>query len=223
MEIVSFIQHFVFVNFNQENGKLPVTFKWEMKLFASYPDVSLFRWKFARKERREGEKGRPPLLFLLPMVHCDSSPVTGVSRSPLCGKIRSTWDEGDLGPSSDLVLNRRDKNQYVVAELYPWSKFYFLLFTKSYNIPPPPPPPPTDKKRFEERKFQPKIKLNSKKYICQLPFCRSYMSFLEYYAEKKGESDWWTISKKRFRKSFTSLTREWEKFSSIASWCMLFF
>ena len=164
MEIVSFIQHFVFVNFNQENGKLPVTFKWEMKLFASYPDVSLFRWKFARKERREGEKGRPPLLFLLPMVHCDSSPVTGVSRSPLCGKIRSTWDEGDLGPSSDLVLNRRDKNQYVVAELYPWSKFYFLLFTKSYNIPLPLPPPlPHRQKKVRGKKISTKDKTEQQK------------------------------------------------------------
>ena len=77
---------------------------------------------------------------------------------------------------------------------------FFCLQNHTISPSPSPPPSPTDKKRFEERKFQPKIKLNSKKYICQLPFCRSYMSFLEYYAEKKGESDWWTISKKRFRK-----------------------
>ena len=148
MEIVSFIQHFVFVNFNQENGKLPVTFKWEMKLFASYPDVSLFRWKFARKERREGEKGRAPLLFLFPVVHCDSSPVTGVSRSPLCGKNTKHLRRRKIS-AHHLVLGRRDKNQYPVAEFYP---SLFSLVTKSRN-PPPPPPALTKKKKEGEENF----------------------------------------------------------------------
>ena len=150
MEIVSFIQHFVFVNFNQENGKLPVTFKWEMKLFASYPDVSFFRWKFARKERREGEKGRAPLLFLFPVVHCDSSPVTGVSRSPLCGKNTKHLRRRKIS-AHHLVVGRRDKNQYVVAEFYPWFKFYVLLLQN--HTPPHTPKAPTHppKKKRERR------------------------------------------------------------------------
>ena len=43
--------------------------------------------KFARKGRREGEAGRDgasPLFFFLPMVHCASTRVYRVSRSPLC-------------------------------------------------------------------------------------------------------------------------------------------
>ena len=159
-----------------------------MKLFASYPDVSLFRWKFARKERWEGEKGRAPLLFLLSMVHCDSPPVTGVSRSPLCG-INTKHLRRRKTSVHHLVLDRSNKNQYVVAEFYPWFKFSFL-FLQNHTIPSAPHPPPTKKKERERRKFQPKIKLNHNKYICQLPFSRSYMSSLEYYAEKKGESDW---------------------------------
>ena len=146
-----------------------MTFKWEMKLFASYPDVSLFRWKFARKERREGEKGRAPLLFLFPVVHCDSSPVTGVSRSPLCGKNTKHLRRRKIS-AHHLVLGRRDKNQYPVAEFYP---SLFSLVIKSCNTPRP------------HQK-----QLNKNKYICQLPFSRSYMSFLKYHAEKKGESDW---------------------------------
>ena len=157
-----------------------------MKLFASYPDVSFFRWKFARKERREGEKGRAPLLFLFPVVHCDSSPVTGVSRSPLCGKNTKHLRRRKIS-AHHLVLGRRDKNQYPVAEFYP---SLFSLVTKSRNTPPPPPPPPSPKKKKRERKISTKDKLNKNKYICQLPFSRSYMSFLKYYAEKKGESDW---------------------------------
>ena len=120
-----------------------------MKLFASYPDVSLFRWKFARKERREGEKGRAPLLFLLPMVHCDSSPVTGVSRSPLCG-INTKHLRRKKISAHHLVLDRRDKNQYVVAEFYPWFKFYVLLL-QNYTTFPPPSPPPTHPPKKKER------------------------------------------------------------------------
>ena len=139
-----------------------------MKFFVLYPDVSLFLWKFARKERREGEKGRAPLLFLFPVVHSDSSPVTGVSRSPLCGKNTKHLRRRKIS-AHHLVLGRRDKNQYPVAEFYP---SLFSLVTKSRNTPPPPPPALT------------------KKNISQLPFSRSYMSFLKYHAEKKGESDW---------------------------------
>ena len=84
-----------------------------------------------------------------------------------------------------LVLDRRDKNQYPVAELYP---SLFSLVTKSCNTPPPHRPHPKKKKR--EKKISTKDKLNKNKYICQLPFSRSYMSFLKYHAEKKGESDW---------------------------------
>ena len=124
-----------------------------MKLFASYPDVSFFRWKFARKERREGEKGRAPLLFLFPVVHCDSSPVTGVSRSPLCGKNTKHLRRRKIS-AHHLVLGRRDKNQYPVAEFYP---SLFSLVTKSRNTPPPPPPPPSPKKKRGRGKFQPKI------------------------------------------------------------------
>ena len=54
-----------------------------------------------------------------------------------------------------LVLDRRDKNQYPVAEFYP---SLFSLVTKSCNTPPPPPPPPPPKKKKRgRRKFQPKI------------------------------------------------------------------
>ena len=155
-----------------------------MKLFASYPDVSLFRWKFARKERREGEKGWAPLLFLFPVVHCDSSPVTGVARSPLCGKNTKHLRRRKIS-AHHLVLDRRDKNQYPVAEFYP---SLFSLVTKSCNTPPPTPCPHQKKKR--QKKISTKDKLNKNKYICQPPFSTSYMSFLKYHADKKGESDW---------------------------------
>ena len=56
-----------------------------------YPDVSLSRWKFARKGGREEEKRASPRLRLpsysLPMVTSALSPVTRVSRSPLGCKI----------------------------------------------------------------------------------------------------------------------------------------
>ena len=49
----------------------------------------------------------------------------------------------------------------------------------------PPRPQPTHQKKERE-----KIKWSHNKYICQLPFSRSYMSFLKCYAETwKGESD----------------------------------
>ena len=53
------------------------------RLRTVYPDVSLSRWKFARKGRRKkGENGPDvtlPLIFLTPMVPFVSSPVTCVS------------------------------------------------------------------------------------------------------------------------------------------------
>ena len=64
----------------------------------------------------------------------------------------------------------------------------FMFFC--YKIIQPPHPQPAHQKKRERRKFQPKIKWSHNKYVCQLPFSRSYMSFLKYYAEKKGESDW---------------------------------
>ena len=62
----------------------------------------------------------------------------------------------------------------------------FMFFCYKIIHPPHPqgPNPPTKKKEGE------KIKWSHNKYICQLPFSRSYMSFLKCYAETwKGESD----------------------------------
>ena len=60
-----------------------------MSATASYPEVPLSRWKFARKGRRERENCQDVaslLFFHLPMVPWASLPVTRVSRSPLCEK-----------------------------------------------------------------------------------------------------------------------------------------
>ena len=64
---------------------------------ASYPDVSLSRWKCARKWRREGDNGRDgpsPAVCTLPLVPSGSSPVTRVSRSPLRCEKRSALGGG---------------------------------------------------------------------------------------------------------------------------------
>ena len=157
------------------------------------------------------------------MVHCDSPPVTGVSRSPLCGTNTKHLRRKKISVHH-LVLDRSNKNQYVVAEFYPWFKFSFL-FLQNHTIPSAPHPHPPKKKERERRiKFQPKIKLNHNKYICQLPFSRSYMSFLEYYAEKKESPTGVTnYFKTALQEKLKSLRREREKFSPIALWCMLFF
>ena len=55
---------------------------------ASYPGVSLSRWKCARKRRREGDN------CTLSMVPCDSSPVSQVSRSILPCEEQSAWGGG---------------------------------------------------------------------------------------------------------------------------------
>ena len=76
---------------------------WDGMASASYPDVSgslslslplsLSRWKFVCKGRREGENGRDlhglPSLRV-PMVPCASSPVTRVLHSPQYETMRKT-------------------------------------------------------------------------------------------------------------------------------------
>ena len=67
-----------------------------MSATASYPEVPLSRWKFARKGRRERENCQDvasPLFFHLPMVPWASLPVTRVSRSPLCKKNEGPKEE----------------------------------------------------------------------------------------------------------------------------------
>ena len=60
-------------------GSTSVHKKWYSSSSASYPDVSLSRWKCARKGRREGDS-------TLTMVPCGSSPV-----APLLCEERSAW------------------------------------------------------------------------------------------------------------------------------------
>ena len=66
MEIVSFIQHFVFVNFNQENGKLPVTFKWEMKLLPRTRTSLSFDENLRAKKGGKEKKGDHLSCFSFP-------------------------------------------------------------------------------------------------------------------------------------------------------------
>ena len=81
---------------------------------ALYPDVSLSRWKFARKGGREEEKRASPPFYSLPMVTCALSPVTRVSRSPLgCKIMRKT-----------KRLKRRQSQEHlktVVYALFGWA------------------------------------------------------------------------------------------------------
>ena len=67
-----------------------------MSAIASYPEVPLSRWKFARKGRRERENCQDisqdiasPLFFHLPMVPRASSPVT----SRFCAKKEAPKEE----------------------------------------------------------------------------------------------------------------------------------
>ena len=76
---------------------LGIPFPKHAKIPSLYPDVSLSRWKCARKRKREEDNGRDgasPAVCTLPMVPCGSSPVTRVSRSPLPCEKRSAWGGG---------------------------------------------------------------------------------------------------------------------------------
>ena len=154
MKIVSFIQHFVFVNFNQERMVILSCFNLIVRetgcdiqmgdeTFCLVPRRLSLSIKICA-ERKAGRRKRATT-SLVSHSHGPLRFVTSHWRFAFAfmwKKYAAPEKEEDLSPSSDLVLDRRDKNQYVVAELYPWSKFYFLLFTKSYN---PPSPPPTKK------------------------------------------------------------------------------
>ena len=174
MKIVSFIQHFVFVNFNLIVRETGCDIQMGDETFCLVPrrlslSMKICAQRKARRRKRASTSLVSPSLGPLRFVTSHWR----FAFASMWKNYEAPEKEEDLSPSSDLVLDRTDKNQYVVAEFYPWSKFYFLLFTKSYNTPSP--PPPSDKKWFEGRKFQPKIKLNHKKYICQLPFSRTYI------------------------------------------------
>ena len=67
----------------------------------SLPGLSIHKKVRAKEGGKEnGQDAASPLIFLLPMVHCASSPVlrvTRVSRWPLCEKrIASGGDNGWL-------------------------------------------------------------------------------------------------------------------------------
>ena len=66
-----------------------------------------------------------------------------------CFAFASMWNTRHLRrkkiSAHHLVLDRRDKNQYVVAAFHSWFKFFLLLLqnhTIQFPRPPPPPPPP---------------------------------------------------------------------------------
>ena len=136
MKIVSFIQHFVFVNFNLIVYLRETSCNIQMgdEVFCLVPRrLSLSMLICA--QRKAGRRKRASTSLVSPS-HGPLRFVTGHWRfafASMWKNYEAPEKEEDLSPSSDLVLDRTDKNQYVVAEFYPWSKFYFLLFTKSYN------------------------------------------------------------------------------------------
>ena len=126
MKIVSFIQHFVFVNFNLIVRETGCDIQMGDEIFYLVPRRLSLSMKICAQRKAGRRKRASTSLVSPPMVHCDSSPVTGVSRSPLCG-INTKHLRRKKISAHHLVLDRRDKNQYVVAEFYPWFKFYVLL------------------------------------------------------------------------------------------------
>ena len=114
-------------------------------------------------QRKAGRRKRAST-SLVPPSHCDSSPVTGVSRSPLC-EISTKHLRRRKISAHHLALDRRDMNQCVVAEFYPWIKFYFPLL-QNHTPSPPPPPPNTHthpKKKEREKKISTKDKIEPQK------------------------------------------------------------
>ena len=179
MKIVSFIQHFVFVNFNLIVYVRETSCNIQMgdEIFCLVPRrLSLSMLICA--QRKAGRRKRASTSLVSP------------SHGPL-RFVTSHWRFASKHlrrkiSAHHLVLDRRDKNQYVVAEFYPWFKFYVLLLQN--HTPPPPPPTPTNHpppKKIERRKFQPKIKWNHNKYICQLPFSRHIWAFWNIMQRKK--------------------------------------
>ena len=141
MKIVSFIQHFVFVNFNLIVRQTGCDIQMGDETFCLVPRRLSLSMKICA-QRKAGRRKRASTSLVSPS-HGPLRFVTGHWRfafASMWKNYEAPEKEEDLSPSSDLVLDRTDKNQYVVAEFYPWSKFYFLLFTKSYNTPSPPHP-----------------------------------------------------------------------------------
>ena len=149
MKIVSFIQHFVFVNFNLIVRETGCDIQMGDETFCLVPRRLFLSMKICAQRKAGRRKRASTSLVSLSRVHCDSSPVTGVSRSPLCGKNTKHLRRRKIS-AHHLVLGRRDKNQYPVPEFYP---SLFSLVTKSRNTP----PRPHQKKKRGRGKFQPKI------------------------------------------------------------------
>ena len=140
MKIVSFIQHFVFVNFNLIVRETGCDIQMGDETFCLVPrrlslSMKICAQRKARRRKRASTSLVSPSLGPLRFVTSHWR----FAFASMWKNYEAPEKEEDLSPSSDLVLDRTDKNQYVVAEFYPWSKFYFLLFIKSYNTPPPPP------------------------------------------------------------------------------------
>ena len=134
MKIVSFIQHFVFVNFNLIVYVRETSCNIQMgdEIFCLVPRrLSLSMLICA--QRKAGRRKRASTSLVSP------------SHGPL-RFVTSHWRFASKHlrrkkiSAHHLVLDRRDKNQYVVAEFYPWFKFYVLLLQN--HTPPPHPPPP---------------------------------------------------------------------------------
>ena len=164
MKIVSFIQHFVFVNFNLIVRETGCDIQMGDEIFC----LVLRRLSLSMKvcaQRKAGRRKRASTSLVSPS-HGPLRFVTGHWRfafASMWKNYEAPEKEEDLSPSSDLVLDRTDKNQYVVAEFYPWSKFYFLLFTKSYNTPSPPPARPQRQKMVRGKKISTKDKTEPQK------------------------------------------------------------
>ena len=207
MKIVSFIQHFVFVNFNLIVRETGCDIQMGDETFCLVPRRLSLSMKICTQRkagrRKRASTQRAPLLFLLSKVHCDSPPVTGVSRSPLCGINTKHLRRRKISVSHlILVLDRSNKNQYVVAEFYPWFKFSFL-FLQNHTIPSAPHPPPTKKKREREKKISTKDKIEPQQIhlstsILQVIYELSGILCRE---KRRVRLVSRTISKQRFRKS----------------------
>ena len=129
MKIVSFIQHFVFVNFNLIVRQTGCDIQMGDETFCLVPRrLSLSMKICAQRKARRRKRASTSLV----------SPSHGPLRF-----VTSHWRFASKHlrrkkiSAHHLVLDRRDKNQYVVAEFYPWFKFYVLLLQ---NHTPPPPP-----------------------------------------------------------------------------------
>ena len=123
MKIVFFIQHFVFVNFNLIVRETGCDIQMGDETFCLVPRRLSLSMKICA-QRKAGRRKRANTSLVSPS-HGPLRFVTSHRRFPLA----SMWNKYEAPEK-----HRRDKNQCVVAEFYPWFKFYFLLL-QNHTIP----------------------------------------------------------------------------------------